>query len=211
MTTALIVCGALVREVLALQKKYAWDVQLMVVPAILHNTPQRLPAAIRERIQAARAAGQQPVVVYGDCGTGGMLDRLLAAEQVERVAGPHCYEMYANEQFETLMEEELGTFFLTDFLVDAFDQLVIKPLGLDRYPELRADYFGAYTRVVYLVQRLEPRRLHRAHGIAHYLGLNLEVLQTHYGALETRLVALLGNAGLGFASTNTSPAPVNAP
>jgi hypothetical protein len=194
MTTALIACGALAREVLALKEKHGWEAEVLGVPALLHNTPDRIPAAVRERIAEARAQYDRIIVVYGDCGTGGLLDKLLATEGVERVAGPHCYEMYADSmpgQFEALMAEALGTYFLTDYLVQSFDHLVIEELGLDRYPELREDYFGNYTRVVYLPQREDPALRARAQWAADYLGLPLEIHPTGYGALETRLLTLM--------------------
>jgi hypothetical protein len=117
--TALIVCGALAREVLALKEKHGWEVDVLGVPALLHNEPERLPAAILKRIRQARQDYQRVFVVYGDCGTGGMLDRLLEKEGVQRVTGPHCYEMYADGTFESLMAEAPGTFFLTDYLVQS--------------------------------------------------------------------------------------------
>lgn len=194
MTTALIVCGALAREVLALRDRHGWDAEVLGVPSLLHNTPGRIPDAVRGRIAEARNDYERVVVVYGDCGTGGRLDRALAEEGVERIAGPHCFEMYANGRpgtFEALMDEELGTFFLTDYLVQSFDHLVIEELGLDRYPDLRREYFANYTRAVYLAQTENPHLLARARWAADYLGLPLETRQTGYGALETRLAALM--------------------
>lgn len=191
MKTALIVCGALAREVLALKEKHGWEVDVLGVPALLHNAPERLPVAILKRIRQARQDYQRVFVVYGDCGTGGLLDRLLEMEGVERVAGPHCYEMYADGTFESLMAEAPGTFFLTDYLVQSFDHLVLEGLGLDRHPELRDQYFKNYTRVVYLAQRDEPALKARAGWAAENLGLPLEVRQVGYGKLETRLKELI--------------------
>src|SRR3990172_3574082 len=130
MRTALIACGALAREVLALREKHGWDVDVLGVPSLLHNEPDRIPAAVQQRIRQAREAYDQVIVVYGDCGTGGMLDRLLEQEGVQRVAGPHCYEMYADGTFDRLMAEAPGTYFLTDYLVQSFDHLVLEGLGL---------------------------------------------------------------------------------
>ena len=191
MRTALIACGALAREVLALREKHGWDADVLGVPSLLHNEPDRIPAAVQQRIRQAREAYDQVIVVYGDCGTGGMLDRQLEQEGVQRVAGPHCYEMYADGTFDSLMAEAPGTYFLTDYLVQSFDHLVIEGMGLDRYPELRGEYFRNYTRVVYLVQREDPALLARAHWAASSLGLPLEVRRTGYGKLETRLKELL--------------------
>ena len=191
MKTALIVCGALAREVLALKEKHAWEVDVLGVPALLHNAPERIPAAILQRIRQARQDYQRVFVVYGDCGTGGMLDRLLDKEGIQRVAGPHCYEMYADGTFESLMAESPGTYFLTDYLVQSFDHLVLEGLGLDRHPELRDQYFKNYTRVVYLAQRDDPALQARARWAADSLGLPLEVRQAGYGKLETRLKELI--------------------
>lgn len=192
MRTALIVCGALAREVLTLRDRNGWAVAVLGVPALLHNTPGRIPEAVRRRIQEARITYERVIVVYGDCGTGGHLDRALAAEGVERVSGPHCYEMYAGaEGFASLMAQQLGTFFLTDYLVRSFDHLVIEGLGLDRFPELRADYFGSYTRCVYLAQTEDAALWERAAWCAAQIGLPLEIRPTGYGALEQRLAELL--------------------
>ena len=132
-------CGALAREVLAL--KLDW-VDLTCLPASLHNRPELIPEAMRAKIRANRAAYDEILCLYGDCGTGGELDRVLAEEGVKRIAGAHCYAFYAGEEvFAALAEEEIGTFYLTDFLARHFDTLVFKGLGLDRFPQLREDYF----------------------------------------------------------------------
>jgi hypothetical protein len=191
MRTALVACGALAREVLALKERHGWDADVLAVPSLLHNEPDRIPAAVRERIRQAREVYDRVIVVYGDCGTGGMLDRLLEQEGVQRVSGPHCYEMYADGTFDKMMSEAPGTYFLTDYMVKSFDHLVIEGMGLDRHPELRDEYFGNYTRVVYLVQREDPALLARARWAADLLGLPLEVRRTGYGLLESRLKELM--------------------
>jgi hypothetical protein len=193
MKTALVVCGALAREVLQLREQHGWEADVLGVPALLHNQPDRIPPAVLKRIRQARLHYDRVIVVYGDCGTGGRLDALLAAEGVERVSGPHCYEMYANGRFDNLMAQALGTFFLTDYLVGSFDHLVVEGLGLDRHPELRAEYFANYTRVVYLAQRDDPTLRSKAEAAALAIGLPLEIIPVGYGALETRLVELMSS------------------
>jgi hypothetical protein len=188
MKTALVACGALAREVIALKEKHGWEADILAVPALLHNQPDRIPSAVLKRIRQARRSYDRVIVVYGDCGTGGLLDALLAQEGVERVSGPHCYEMYANGRFDNLMAQAMGTFFLTDYLVRSFDHLVIEGLGLDRHPELRNDYFANYTRVVYLAQRHDVELRQKAEAAARAIGLPLEILPVGYGALEARLV-----------------------
>jgi hypothetical protein len=190
--TALIACGALAREVLALRDRYGWAADVLGVPVLLHNHPERIAPAVRRRIQEARRDYDRVVVVYGECGTRGELDTVLAEEGVERVAGPHCYEMYADGQFTDILREAPGTFFLTDFLVRSFDHLVIENLGIHRHPELRQDYFGNYTRVVYLAQTEDPELVTAARRAAEALRLPLEVRQVGLGGLEQRLAEIMG-------------------
>ena len=167
-----IACGALAREVLAL-KLDAIDVACL--PAQLHNHPKRIPDAMRAKIRANRESYDEILCLYGDCGTGGELDRVLAEEGVRRIEGAHCYAFYAGEEaFATLAEEEPGTFYLTDFLARHFDALVIRGLGLDRFPELRDDYFGNYQRVVHLAQFDDPDMETKARAAAERLGLAYE-------------------------------------
>jgi len=191
--TALLICGALAREVIALRDLHGWQADIWAIPAKLHMTPGKIAPAVRARFEALRQQYERIVVVYGDCGTGGALDTLLDELGIQRIAGPHCYEMYAGaEKWEELTNEEPGTFYLTDFLLRQFDALVIKELGLDRYPFLRDDYFHNYKRLVYLAQT-EPTEemILRAHDASEKLDLPLEVRITGMGDLETRLMSAL--------------------
>lgn len=192
MTTLLIACGALAREVIALRDQHGWDAQILAIPALLHNTPDRIPPAIEKRFQKVASGYERTYIVYGDCGTSGKLDIMLERLGIERISGPHCYEQYAGtEAFEALMDEEPGTFFLTDYLTQSFDHLVIEGLGLDANPDLRDEYFGNYRRMVYLQQRFDPALLEKAEWAADAIGLPLEIRTTGYGALEERLLALM--------------------
>jgi hypothetical protein len=191
MSVLLVACGALAREVIAIRDRHEWDAKVLALPALLHNEPSRIPAAVKARIEAVRVPEQYDnvIVVYGDCGTGGLLDAMLAGIQVERIAGPHCYEQYAGKDgYNAMMDEAPGTFFLTDYMVQSFDHLVIEGLGLDRYPELLDMYFGNYQRVVYLQQRDDATLREWAAVAANQLGLPLEIRFTGYGALENRLL-----------------------
>jgi hypothetical protein len=206
MTTGLIICGALAREVLAIVQKYNWDAEVAGVPAIDHMFPERIGPDVEKRIVALRAKYERLIVVFGDCGSRGMLDKVLEKHAVERIAGPHCYEMYGGDGFHQLMEEEPGTFFLTDFLLRTFEGTVLKGLGLDRYPQLKEDYFCNYRRTVYLAQLDDPDLRKKAHVVADYLGLPLEVRVTGYGLLEDRLVALMnGDENNGSETVKTGP------
>jgi hypothetical protein len=187
----LIACGALAREVIAIRDKHGWQADVLALPALLHNWPERIPPAVQKRISELRTHYKRLIIIYGDCGTAGKLDEMLAAEGLERVAGPHCYEMYANGKFEKMMAEAPGTYFLTDYLTQSFDHLVIEGLGLDRWPHLKEDYFKHYTRVLYLAQRDDPELIEKAQEAAAYLQLPLEIRPAGYGALEERLVTLM--------------------
>lgn len=191
MTTCLIICGALAREVLALKERHGWAVEVVAVPATFHMIPARIAPAVERRIVELRNRYDRLIVVYGDCGTGGALDAMLDRLGVERIAGPHCYEWYGGALFQQLMDEEPGTYFVTDFMVRQFHTLILKSMGLDRYPQLKDDYFGAYKRVVYLVQKPDPALLEQAKAAAAYLGLPLQIRATGYNFLEAQLLALL--------------------
>jgi len=183
-------CGALAREIVELTRDLP-NVEVTCLPATLHNRPGGIPAAVRDRIRRRRAGYDRVFVAYADCGTGGMLDRVLEEEGVERLPGAHCYEFYAGRpDFARLTEEEPGTFFLTDFLARNFDRLVIRGLGLDRHPELLPQYFGNYRRLVYLAQTVDPELVAAARRGAARLGLGFELRQTGYGELATSLAVV---------------------
>ncbi len=189
MKTAFILCGALAREVLDIIARRGWAVDVFGIPAIVHMRPERIAPEVERKLRAIRADYDRVLVVFGDCGSRGALDTLLAGEGLERLTGPHCYEMYGGPLFDTLMDEEPGTFFLTDFLVRGFRGTIWHGLGLDRYPQLLDDYFANYRRLVYLTQSEQPELLAKAETIAATLRLPLDVRHTGYGQLETRLAA----------------------
>ena len=183
--TLLIACGALAREIRAvIAADGLRGLDCVYLPSLLHNRPERIPAAVRAKIWAARGRYARIFVAYADCGTGGGLDRVLAEEGVERIPGPHCYAFYAGQGvFDALAEAEPGTFYLTDFLARQFETLVIRGLGLDRHPELMRDYFGNYRRLVYLAQCRDPGLLASARAAAERLGLAFEWRYTGAGEL----------------------------
>jgi hypothetical protein len=189
--TLVIACGALAREFLAVVERNGWsNLEITCLPAIWHNRPEKIPDGVRRKIRAARGRYDRIVVLYADCGTGGLLDQVLAEEGVERIAGPHCYEFFAGTKaFEEMMEAEIGSFFLTDYMVRHFDRLIVQGLGLDRRPELRDAYFGNYRKLVYLSQVEDARLLAKAKAAAERLGLEFEHRHTGYGDLETFLAA----------------------
>lgn len=190
-------CGALAPELVALTQRAGFpEMDLACLPAALHNRPDRIPGAVRARIRRARAEGYERIfVAYADCGTGGRLDRVLEAEAVERLAGAHCYEVYAGRAaFAGLHDDEPGTFYLTDFLARNFDRLVVAGLGLDRHPELLPTYFGNYRRLVYLAQSRDTALEASARRAAARLGLRFERRFTGLGELGVAVRAFARDA-----------------
>lgn len=190
--TALVICGALGREIKDIVERRGWDVDVYGVSALLHLYPSRIVEELREKLYNLRPRYEKLVVVYGDCGTTGRLEPLLAEVGAVRLRGPHCYEMFAGaERFQKVADRRPGTFFLTDWLVRNFDRAVVRGLGLDRDPELRAMLFGNYEAVLYLRQVPNPKLAERASEIARYLGLPLEIEDVGLGELEDRLAAVV--------------------
>ena len=186
-----IACGALAREIVWLQKLNGWSqIDLQCLDAELHNRPKLIPQKLREKIAQNRSQYEHIFVAYGDCGTGGEIDLVLAeaGDSVERLPGAHCYSFFAGEErFTEIAEQELGTFYLTDFLVEHFDRLMIKGLKLDKHPELADQYFANYKLVVYLSQREDPALVVRAQAAARFLGLEFRHEHSGYGDLENGL------------------------
>ncbi len=185
--TLLIACGALAREIVELIRLNGWShLSVTCLPAIWHNRPERIPEGVRAKIREARPDHDRILVLYGDCGTGGALDRVLQEEGVERIEGPHCYAFFTGlEDFAAMAEAEPGCFYLTDYLCRHFDRLIIEGLGIDRHPELLPLYFDNYKRLVYLAQRPDAELRRQAERAAEALGLEYHYHPTQYGGLET--------------------------
>ena len=194
----IIACGALAREILAITQSEALShIDLTCLPAILHNHPEKIPAAVDKAIVKARSEGfEQIYIAYADCGTGGELDQVCEKHGVERIAGPHCFSFYfGNEDFLNRDEDDIYTFFLTDFLARQFRAFVIEPLGMDKHPELRDMYFGHYKKVVYLVQDQDPALDKAAEEVAKFLKLEYERRITGYGDLTGAIEGLGKSTG----------------
>jgi Protein of unknown function (DUF1638) len=162
------------------------------LPAALHNRPEKIKDYAERNLLTAQDHGSRPVIGYADCGTYGALDDLATKVGVSRLPGLHCYDLYAGAQvIEQLLAEEPGTYLLTDYLIKSWERSVIKPLGLDRYPELWTDYFGHYTRLVWLAQEATPDLEEKAAGIAQQFNLPLTCVPTGTKRLEEALAVLL--------------------
>jgi hypothetical protein len=199
----IIACGMLAREVLAVKNGLSLDhLDLTCLPAEYHYRPDRIAPAMDRAIVSARAEGYRHIFVgYADCGTGGMLDRVIEKHGVERMAGPHCFAFYqGSAAFEAQGERDMLAFYMTDFLCRHFDSFFIKPLALDRHPELIKDFFGNYEKVVYLAQTDDPALDKVAEKAAQMLGLAYERRFTGYGDLVPALAGASGRASSGARS-----------
>ena len=182
----ILACGALAEEILFLKRALGADaVTLECLPAILHNRPEKIAPALREKLNEVADKYQKIFIGYADCGTGGAVDKICEEFGAERLPGPHCYAFYSGtEKFLAECEQEIDVFYLTDFLARHFDNFVTEPLGLDKHPELRDDYFQHYRKLVYLAQTDNPELTERAARAASFLRLNFERRFTGYGELS---------------------------
>jgi len=194
--TLVIACGAISHELVTVMKANNWQhMEIQCLPAEWHNTPDKITPAIRSKIEQHKVHYKQIFVAYADCGTGGQLDTLLSQYDIQRLPGDHCYSFFAGQAvFEEMAESELGTFYLTDYLVDHFQQLIMDGLGITRYPELREQYFGHYTRLMYLRQDLNSSkselRKNKAQAAAIALGLRLEIHDTGISHFQDSLAPI---------------------
>ena len=184
---AVVACGALAFDVRSIARRRGWNLDVVPVPALLHNRPEQIPSAVAEALSDHEVVA----VAYADCGTYGALDEVLDDAGVQRLPGDHCYDVLAREEVAWALAEEPGTYFLTDFLARTFEHTVVRELGLDRWPELRHTYFAHYARVVWLAQRPTPATRRCAEAAAHRLELPLEIRPVGNAGLERGLEQLL--------------------
>jgi hypothetical protein len=192
MSTLVLACGALAREILALLPPERFPaIHLRCLPASLHNRPERIAPAVRAALAEAAGRYHRIFVAYADCGTGGALDAVLAEAGAERLPGAHCYAFFTGvEAFACAGEADMRSFFLTDFLARHFETLIWEGLGLDRHPALRDAYFGNYERVVYLAQTEDAGLTAAAGAAAARLGLDFERRFVGYGDLAPAMARL---------------------
>jgi len=172
-----------------------WPAAVTPLPAVLHNRPRKIVEAAERAVASARASGRSVVLAYADCGSYGALDELCARYSVPRLPGLHCYDVFAGpDRVAAMFEAEPGTYVLTDFLLRSFDRSVLAGLGLDRYPELWDDYFGHYTRLVWLAQEPSPVLEAEAERVAGMFGLPLRRVDVGVSRLERALAGLVAAA-----------------
>ncbi len=196
-TIGVIACGALATDIGEIVARRHWAVDVHPLPPLLHNQPKRIAPEVERSFADVRERYERVVVAYADCGTYGALDEVCERYGIPRLAGSDCYDVYAGaEQYRALLDQEPGTYLLTDYLAASFQRSVIVELGLDRYPDLRDDYFRHYTRVVWLTQRRTPLLQNAAEQAAASIGLPLEIIDVGVSRLEAALEPLvLGSEG----------------
>ncbi|MBV9196731.1 MAG: DUF1638 domain-containing protein [Solirubrobacterales bacterium] len=192
MTAGVIACGALAAEVGAVARRRQWPVAIHPLPALLHNQPERIAPELERQLRRLCDRYERVAVAYGDCGSYGAIDEVLRRFGVARLRGDHCYDVFAREEVSAALEQEPGTYFLTDFLARTFRYTVVRELGLDRYPELRDEYFRHYRRVLWLAGRPTPATRAAAERAADILQLPLFVRRVGTTGLERQLAELLG-------------------
>ena len=189
---ALIACGAIAAPCAEVVASHGWPVDVHPLPPLLHNRPDRIAGQVDRLAEELAARYDRVAVGYADCGTYGALDEVCERRGLSRLAGLHCYDVFGGaDRLRAMFEAMPGTYVLTDFLVRSFARTVVAELGLDRYPELRDDYFAHYTRMVWLAQQPDEELLALAQQAADRVGLPLTVVETGHGGLERALVELL--------------------
>lgn len=184
----IIACGAIVREIRhILGANRLAAIEIAAIPALYHNRPEKIAPAVREKLQTAARKYERVFVAYADCGTGGDLDKVIEEFNAERLPGAHCYAFLSGVDAFAERDDDMTSFYLTDFLVRQFDSIILKGLGLDRHPELRDMYFAHYEKVVYLSQRPTPELVRQAEAAAEKLQLTFEHRPVGYGDLAVAL------------------------
>src|SRR5580704_1533531 len=192
LTHEIVACGALAGHIREIVARRGWPAAVTPLPAVLHNRPQKIGLYAERAVASALASGRTVALAYADCGTYGALDDLCARYGVRRLPGLHCYDVFGGApRIASMFEAEPGTYVLTDFLLRSFDRSVLAELGLDRYPELWGDYFGHYTRLVWLAQEPSPALTAQADRVAAMFGLPLTRVETGVSRLEQALAPLV--------------------
>lgn len=190
---ALLACGAVARDTAALVKRHGWDADVHGISSDLHMVPLEIAPAVEAKLVDLLPRYDRVIVVYGDCGTGGRLDAVLAKYPAARPAGAHCFQWYAGELFRRF-SDDIGIYFLTDWLVTNWDRAVIHGLGLDRFPWLKDTYFANLTRILFVRQHPDEEREAKAREIAAWMGKPLEIHDTGIEPLEELLAPLMEEA-----------------
>jgi hypothetical protein len=189
-SVAFIACGAVAQDTATIVQRRGWKADIHGISSDLHMTPIDIGPAVEEKLKVLLPKYERVIVVYGDCGTGGRLDEVLERYPAVRPAGTHCFQWYAGDLF-ARFSDDIGIYFLTDWLVTNWDRAVIKGLGLDRFPWLKETYFGNISRILFVRQHPDPDREAKARAIAEWMDRPLEIHDLGIAPLEDLLVPLM--------------------
>jgi hypothetical protein len=187
-----IACGALGGHIREIAARRGWPIELHCLPSLLHNRPGQIAPTAERLARELQGRGLRVALGYADCGSYGALDELCQRLGLRRLPGLHCYDVLAGpDRLRAMLAAEPGTYLLTDFLVRGFRRSVLAELGLEAHPELWADYFGHYRRVVWLAQSRDPALAAEAAAIGTMFGLPLQVIEVGTAGLERELELLV--------------------
>lgn len=189
---AIVACGALSIHIERIIENRGLEVEVFSLPSLLHNTPKEISVEVEKVLAKIQGNFEKIGVAYSDCGTYGALDEVLKRHGISRLGGNHCYDVFAGQkEISAIMEKDAGTYLLTDFLARTFYQNVIVQLGLDRHPELRDDYFGNYSQMIWLSQNPTEELKEFAETAASLIGLPLTTILVGEEKLEKEILTLL--------------------
>jgi len=180
----LIACGALAKEIIQfVEHNQLEEIDVQCLPARLHHRPALIPDALEKMVLKQRAKYQQIYVIYGDCGTAGGIDKIIEKYGLERIEGPHCFSFFEGNSRFAESEDDITSFFLTDFFCRHFDKFVWRQLRLDSHESMVEFVFGNYKKLVYIAQTEDETLKQQAMAIAEKLGLSFEYRYRGYSDL----------------------------
>jgi hypothetical protein len=188
--TRVIACGVFkpALEHLELEKRYP-HVRVTFLPSNLHLRPKELELALRKEISSAKERSEKVVCLYGNCLPD--MDSFCHRLDAIKVPGLHCFQMLlGNERYQRIIAEIPGTYFLDSNLILNFKEYCIEPLELYD-EEIRRLVFANYQRLIYIRQPSDPNLVSRAHEVAEFLHLSLEIQDADYSHLEQILKDLV--------------------
>ena len=182
-STRLIACGVFrpALEHLRVEERYP-RLCLTYLPSNLHLRPQVLRRRLSETIISAKQRKERILCLYGACFPD--IDVFCRQQGVTKVPGLHCFEMLlGSKQYENIINEMPGTYFLERDLILNFDEYCLEPLELHD-KEMRKSFFEHYQRIIYLRQPSDPDLLPKANELATFLQLSLEIRDADYSHLK---------------------------
>ena len=168
-------------EHLGIQRCYP-DLSIRYLPAHLHLRPLELRRRLVVEIEENRGKNRPVGCLYGHCFED--IEDMLKKARVPRICAGHCYQvLMGDDRFRRTIQDQAGTFFMEQELVENFEAYCWDPLELHD-PQMRHWYFEHYHRVVYIHQPRDPDLTVQARRIAESLDLELQIVEADYSELE---------------------------